>query len=65
MRRIWSQKSTSYKEAEDFDDRFWRRAGASKRFEASWMMLMELYKIRGSRRGQLRLRRSVQNIKRV
>ena len=65
MRRIWSHKSTSYKEAEEFDDRFWRRAGAYKRFEASWMMLIDLYKMRGLRRGLPRLRRTVQNIKRV
>ena len=65
MARVWENKTHSFKEAEKFDDRFWRNAGASARFVATWMMVMEWQKMRGKRSGQSRLRRSIQNIKRV
>jgi hypothetical protein len=65
MRKIWENKTRSFKETEEFDDRFWRRAGASARFVATWMMVMEWQKMRGKKGGQPRLRRSVQSIKRI
>jgi len=65
MAKIWEHKTHSFKEAEEFDDRFWRKAGASARFIATWMMIVQWRKMRGKQGGQPRLRRSVQSIKRV
>jgi len=62
MAKIWENKAHSFKEAEEFDDRFWRKAGAQKRFEASWLMLIDLYKMKGVRRGPPRLKKSVEKI---
>jgi len=62
MAKIWENKARSFKEAEEFDDRFWRRAGASARFVATWMMVMEWQKMRGKRSGQPRLKKSVGRI---
>ena len=61
MVKIWENKARSYKEAEKFDDLFWRSAGAQKRFEASWMMLVDWYKMKGYQ-GQPQLDKSVQNV---
>lgn len=57
-------KAYSYKEAEDFDIRFWRRAGALMRFAATWSMVIDYLKWKGHRSGQPRLRRTLQIIKR-
>ena len=64
MKRVSVHKAYTFKEAEDFDVRFWRRAGAAARFSATWGMVVDLQKMKGQRSGQLRLRRTVQNIKR-
>jgi hypothetical protein len=63
-KRAWAHKARSFKDAERFDVWFWQRAGATARFEAAWAMVGEFLKMRGRSRGQLRLRRSVQRIKR-
>ena len=65
MRKIWEHKSRSYKEAEEFDTQFWRKAGVQARWEATWMIVMQLDKMRGGRGVEPRLRRSVQRIKRA
>ena len=49
---------------DDFDLKFWQRAGVQMRFSAAWKMLGEFYNIRGRIGGyKLRLQRSIQNIK--
>jgi len=58
-------KARSFKEAEEWDRKFWQRAGASARFSAAWLMIGDYLKIRGQRGSLPRLRRSVQNIKRL
>ncbi len=50
---------------DDFDLKFWRRAGVSARFRAAWEMLEDYYKIKGIRGYKLRLQRAVQNIQQV
>ena len=55
-------KARSFEEAERFDARFWRRAGAAARFEAVWSMVRDFLKLRGQSGDQPRLRRSVQHI---
>jgi len=62
-RKILEKKSYTYKEAEEFDAKFWKRAGVQARFAAAWLMLIEYYKMRGKSGVKLRLRKSVQNIK--
>ena len=65
MKKIWVHKARSFKDAERFDEQFWRRAGAAARFSATWLMVEEFLKLRGRFRGQPRLRRTVQHIKRA
>jgi hypothetical protein len=65
MKKVWVHKATSFEDAERWDERFWRRAGAAARFEATWAMVGEFLKIRRRPRAQLRLRRSIQHIERL
>lgn len=65
MKRIWANKARSFKEAEEFDARFWRRAGANAKFSALWTMVEDFYKIRNKHGYKLRLQRSVQHIEYV
>lgn len=59
---IWVHKAKSFEEAERFDERFWRSAGAAARFAATWSTVQDYFKLRGKSRGQLRLRRDVQPV---
>ena len=63
--KVWIHKAKSFEEAQDFDAHFWRRAGAGARFETAWSMVGDFLKMRGKSLGQQRLRRSIQNIKRL
>lgn len=62
MKKIWVNKTTSFRKAREFDMLFWKKAGAQARFSAAWQMIEEFYKIRNKRGYKLRLQRSVQNI---
>jgi|GEM_PF-2019327 len=64
MKKAWVHKAKSFEEAERSDAAFWRRAGAAARFEAGWTMVGEFLTMRGNSRAQLRLRRSVQRVRR-
>lgn len=64
-KKIWVNVAHSFKEAEDFDIKFWRNAGALARFIAAWSMIKDHFKFRGVNASKLRLRRSVQNIERL
>ena len=63
VKKIITHKTTSFKEAAEFDIRFWQRAGVEAKFSAMWIMVGEFLKIRGKPNGQPRLRRSIQSIK--
>lgn len=65
MKKIWVHKTSSFTEAERFDERFWRSAGAAARFSATWLMVGDYFKLRGKSRGQPRLRRTVQHVKHI
>ena len=65
MKKIWVNVARSFKEAEEFDVRFWKRAGAAARFEGAWSAVSDFLKMKGKSGVQPRLRRSVQNIKRL
>ena len=60
MKRIWINKAKSFKEAEDFDWKFWRQAGSHARFSAAYEILKDYMKMKGKNASSLRLRRSVQ-----
>ena len=62
MKKIWVHKTSSFKEAERFDERFWRSVGAAARFAATWSTVGDYFKLRGKSRGQPRLRRTVQHV---
>ena len=55
----------NFKEAEEFDVKFWRDAGAQARFSAAWTMLSDYYLMKGKSGHLPRLRRTVQNIERL
>ena len=63
MKKIWENRTISFKEAENFNNKFWKNASADAKFSALWQMVEEFYKIRNKRGYKLRLQRSVQNIK--
>jgi hypothetical protein len=65
MSKIQTNVARSFREAEEFDRRFWRRAGTAARWAASWSMVLDFIKMRGGDESELRLRRSVQNVKRA
>ena len=58
---MWN-KTTSFKKAEEFDIRFWRRVGARGRFSAAWLMLADYFKIKGKSGRLPRLRRTVRHL---
>ena len=64
-KKIWVHKARSFQEADEFDVRFWRRAGAAARFEAAWFLVGDYLKMQGKSAHELRLRRSVQKIERA
>jgi len=45
-KKIVENVAKSFKEAEDFDIKFWRRAGVRARFAAAWRAVQELYNFR-------------------
>ena len=65
MKKIWINKARSYEEAQQFDRKFWQKAGVTARFSAAWIMIKEHQKIKGTHGDKLRLRRSIQNIERI
>lgn len=50
------------KSDDDFNIRFWQKAGVFERFSATWKMIEEFYKMKGRYGHKLRLQRSIQNI---
>lgn len=58
-----TNKANSFKEAEDFNIRFWKTLKAAVKFSAMWKMVEEFYKIKNKHGYKLRLQRSVQKIK--
>ena len=62
MKKIWVNKANSFKEAEDFNIKFWKSKRADVKFSALWQMVEEFYKIRNKHGYKLRLQRSVQSI---
>ena len=64
-KKIWVNVAHSFKEAEDFDIKFWREAGALARFSAAWSIIKDYFKMKGIHESKLRLRRSVQSIERL
>ena len=48
-----------------FDLLFWERVGAEGRFAAAWQMVLEANALKGKDIGELRFRRSVENIQRI
>mgnify|MGYP001136374767 CR=1 FL=1 len=64
-RRVFGNVARSFEEAEEFDRWFWRKAGAEARIAATWSLVRDYLKMRGKGGNQPRLRRSVQNVKRV
>jgi hypothetical protein len=65
MRKFFEHKTRSFKAAEDFDKRFWQRAGVQARFSAMWKCVEDFYRLRGKRGYKLRLQRSVEHIKQI
>ena len=65
MKKMIVHKAYSFKEAQEFDIKFWRRAGTFARFATAWMMVEEYLKKNKKYAYKPRLRRTVQNIERI
>lgn len=65
MKKILVHKTYSFKEADDWDRKFWHRAGSQARFAAAWSLIRDYVKMKRKNGRLLRLRRSVQNIERL
>ena len=65
MKKIWVNVAHSFKEAEEFDRKFWKQAGSHARFVAACQILKDYFKMKGKDGRSLRLRRSVQSIERL
>ena len=65
MKKIWVHVSHSFKEAKEWDLKFWRQAGSHVRFAAARSLIQDYMKMKGKSGHNLRLRRSVQNIERL
>lgn len=51
---------------DDWDIKFWQKAGVNARFSATWGMIKDFYKIKGIKNGnKRRLQRSIQNIEQI
>ena len=53
------------KVADNMPIKFWQRTSVDARFSAAWHMVTEFLKMKGKNANKPRLRRSVQNIKRL
>ena len=65
MKKMQGHISRSFKEAEEWDRKFWRRAGVQARFAAAHEAIKDYFKMKGIHGRFLRLRRSVQSIERL
>ena len=65
MKKFSVHVSHSFEEADEWDRKFWRRAGSHARFIAAWSLVKDYIKMKGKSERLLRLRRSVQNIERL
>ena len=65
MKKIQVHVAHSFKEAEEWDRKFWHRAGVHARFAAAREMIKDYFKMKGINGRHLRLRRSVQSIERL
>ena len=63
MKKILENKTESFKYAQEFDIKFWKKVKAAVKFSAMWKMIREFYRIKGKHGYKLRLQRSVQTIK--
>ncbi|MBL7158407.1 MAG: hypothetical protein ISS91_02745 [Candidatus Omnitrophica bacterium] len=64
-KKIWMNVAKSFKEAEEFDIKFWKSVSAEGKFSAMWSIVKDFYHLRGKSGNKRRLQRSVQNIKRA
>jgi hypothetical protein len=64
MKKVEVNVTQSFKEAYEWNLRFWQNKTAGDRFSAAWLMIKDWYKMKGKRGSLPRLRRSVQNIQR-
>ena len=63
-KKISTNVARSFEQAEEWDRKFWSRAGSQARFVAAYECLKDYCKMKGKNASSLRLRRSIQNIER-
>ena len=64
-KKIWARIVPLEKSNDDWDIKFWKRAGTLARFSATWQMINDFYKMRGKNGIKRRLQRTVQNIEQI
>ena len=67
MKKIWERIIPLSKADRSWDIKFWQAQSPSLRFNVTWKMLEDYYKIRGKKldESSLRLQRSIENLKQV
>lgn len=65
MKKVWERIVPLTKTDRKWDIDFWQAQSPSIRFKATWLMLIDYYRIRGKKihGNMLRLQRTVENIK--
>ena len=63
-RKITARLVRRGEEEKEFDREFWRQAGHEARFAAAWQMVVESFVFQGRDVSELRLQRTVENLKR-
>lgn len=63
-RKIYARFCRMGEEEKEFDRWFWREQGPEGKWQATWLMVRQLYLIRGQDVPELRLRRDVEVLKR-
>lgn len=63
--RLFIERLGKLSEAGNFDREFWKEAGHEARFAAAAEMVIEAELFRGKNAGELRLKRNIENIKRI
>ena len=60
--KVFVNAAYSFKEADEFNRKFWRQAGPFVRFATAWEMIRDYYKIRGNPLPSFRLQKNIVNV---
>ncbi len=65
MRKKVKEKISSFSKKNTFDLEFWRHATPNTKFCCLWLMVKDIYKLKGKDGVKLRLQRNIEHIKKI